>query len=64
MRKWEIKGYVITPGHSQVRFTTVVDAIDRTSATALVKGTYGSGPSQQINISSIRDLGKSELKSN
>ena len=64
MRIWEIKGYVTTPGHAQVRFSTVVHALDRSSAVALATGTYGSGPNQKINISYIKDVGKSPMKTN
>jgi hypothetical protein len=64
MRIWEIKGYVAQPGIATFRFTTRIDALDRSSAVALVRGTYGTGPTQKINISSIRDIGKSKLLSN
>jgi hypothetical protein len=64
MRIWEIKGYVNTPGQGQVRFTTMMHALDRASATALAKAQYAGGDSQRVNISSIRDMGKSNLKQN
>ena len=64
MRIWEIKGYVTTPGHAQVRFSTVVHALDRSSAVALATGTYASGPNQKVNISSIKNVGPSNMKSN
>lgn len=64
MRIWQVKGYVTTPGLPQTRFTTQVNAQDRTSATALVKAMYAGGPNQTVNISSMTDMGKSPLKSN
>ena len=64
MRVWEIKGYVVEPGKSNVRFSTVINALDRSSATTLVKSMYAAGPNQNVNISSITDKGSSSLKSN
>jgi hypothetical protein len=64
MRIWEIKGYVNTPGGPTVRFTTVINALDKSSAQALAKAMYGKGPTQTVNISSTRDMGASSLKSN
>ena len=64
MRIWEIKGYVSTPGGPTSRFTTVINALDKSSAQALVKAMYAKGPNSTINISSTRDMGASSLKSN
>jgi len=63
MRIWEIKGYVEAPGSPQTRFTTIIHALDRASATRLVQGQY-EGATTKVKISSIRDMGKSDLKQN
>lgn len=63
MRIWEIKGYIVIPGQPQTRFTTEVHAIDRSSAVRLATATYA-GAQIKVNVSSIKDKGKSNLKSN
>jgi hypothetical protein len=64
MRVREVKGYVANPGSQTVRFTISINALDRASATTLAKSMYGKGPEQKVNISSIRDMGASSIKSN
>jgi hypothetical protein len=63
MRVWEIKGYIQIPGQPQTRFTSEVHAVDRASAVRLATATYAGG-TVKVNISSIRDKGKSNLTSN
>jgi hypothetical protein len=63
MRVWEIKGYIQIPGQPQTRFTSEVHATDRASAVRLATATYAGGQ-VKVNISSIRDKGKSNLTSN